>query len=198
MQQHAAALASIEMKGAWEMKPTMNRIRLGLAALLLAAPALVQATTGSSSTPPPLEQKVRHELLMLPYYNVFDNLEYKVEGNTVTLAGQVVSPTLKNDALAAVRHIPGVATVINKIEVLPVSFMDNQIRRAELRAIYRQSALSRYALGAVPAIHIIVDNGHVTLEGVVSAQFDKIVAGIQANRVPNVFSVTNHLRVVKS
>jgi hyperosmotically inducible protein len=185
------------MKGAWEMKPTMMRIRLGLAVLLLAAPALVRASTGSS-TPPVLEQKVRHELLMLPYYNVFDNLEYKVEGSTVTLLGQVVNPTLKNDALAVVRQIPGVATVTNKIKVLPVSFLDDHIRRAELRAIYRQSALSRYAWGAVPAIHIIVDNGHVTLEGVVSSQFDKTVAGIKANGVPNVFSVTNNLRVVKS
>lgn len=180
------------------MKPTMNRIRLGLAVLLLAAPALVQAATSGSSAPPVLEQKVRHELLMLPYYNVFDNLEYKVEGNTVTLAGQVVFPTLRNDALAVVRHIPGVATVVDKIEVLPPSFMDNQIRWAEWRAIYRQSALSRYAMGAVPAIHIIVDRGHVTLEGAVISQFDKTVAGIRANGVPNVFSVTNNLRVVKS
>jgi hyperosmotically inducible periplasmic protein len=180
------------------MKRTMDRIRLGLAVLLLAAPALVQAATSGSSAPQTLEHKVRHELLMLPYYNVFDNLEYKVEGNTVTLAGQVVVPWVKSDALAAVRHIPGVATVVDKIEVLPVSFLDNQIRRAELRAIYRESALSRYAMGAVPAIHIIVNNGHVTLEGVVATQFDKNVAGIKANGVPNVFSVTNNLRVVKS
>ncbi len=173
------------------MKHLMN-IRLGLAVLLLAAPMLA-ATSGSSA--PPLAKQVEHKLLMLPYYGVFDNLQYTVEGNSVTLAGQVVFPWLRGDAVAAVRSVPGIGPVIDKIQVLPPSPMDNQIRWAELRAFYRQAPLNRYALGPNPGIHIIVKNGHVTLEGVVQTQFDKNIANIAANGVPNVFSVTNNLRV---
>jgi hyperosmotically inducible protein len=175
------------------MKHSM-KISLGLAVLLLAAPIL--AATSGSGAPPVLAKQVEHKLLMLPYYGVFDNLEYNVEGNTVTLSGQVVHPWLRSDAVIAVRSIHGVGPVIDKIKVLPPSFMDNQIRWAELRAIYRQAPLTRYALGPMPGIHIIVDNGHVTLYGVVNTQFDKNVANIAANGVPNVFSVTNNLRVV--
>jgi hyperosmotically inducible protein len=175
------------------MKHSM-KITLGLAVLLLAAPML--AATSGSGAPPVLAKQVERKLVMLPYYGVFDNLEYKVEGNTVTLSGQVLYPWLRGDAVAAVRSIPGIGPVVDKIKVLPTSFMDNQIRWAELRAIYRQPALNRYALGPNPSIHIIVKNGHVTLDGVVQTQFDKNIANIAANGVPNVFSVTNNLRVV--
>ena len=144
-----------------------------------------------------LMKEVRHQLVMLPYYSVFDNLEYKVEGDKVTLLGQVTRPTLKSDAERAVKSIEGVATVDNQIEVLPVSPMDDQIRRAEYRAIYSASSLFRYAQQAVPPIHIIVRNGHVTLEGVVASEADKNLAGVRANSVPNVFSVTNNLVVEK-
>ena len=135
---------------------------------------------------------------MLPFYTLFDNLEYKVEGSKVTLMGEVVRPNLKDDAASAVKHVRGVETVDNQIKVLPLSPMDNQLRRAEYRAIYSQPNLQMYAMQSVPPIHIIVNNGHVTLEGVVAKKADKDAAGIAANGVPNVFSVTNNLRVENS
>lgn len=145
-----------------------------------------------------LKQEVRHQLLLLPWYTVFDNLQYSVNGYTVTLKGQVVNPSVKSDAEAAVKHIEGVEKVDNQIEVLPNSSMDNQIRFAEYRKIYSQPSLQRYGVGNLQSIHIIVKNGHVTLEGFVSSEADKNVAGLQANSVPNVFSVTNNLQVEPS
>ena len=142
-----------------------------------------------------IAREVRHELVMLPYYGVFDNLAFRVDGETVTLLGQVTRPTLKSDAEGVVQQIEGVQKVSNQIEVLPLSSVDDRIRLAEYRAIYGQPQLNRYALLAVPPIHIIVKNGNVTLEGSVSSEGDKNVAGIQANSVPGVFSVTNHLRI---
>ena len=140
-------------------------------------------------------KEVRHELVMLPYYGVFDDLEYNVNGNAVTLIGRVTRPTLKKDAENAVAHIEGVERVDNKIEVLPLSPMDDRIRMAAYRTIYGQSGLDRYALQAVPPIHIIVDNGHITLVGEVASQGDKDLAGIRANTVGGAFSVDNLLRV---
>jgi hyperosmotically inducible protein len=141
-------------------------------------------------------KEVRHELVMLPYYGVFDNLSYKVDSDgTVTLLGQVARPTLKSDAENAVKRIEGVEKVVNHIEVLPTSINDDQIRRATYRAIYGNEVLSEYQLRAVPPIHIIVNNGNVTLEGVVARQMDKQIAGMQANGVHGVFSVTNNLVV---
>jgi hyperosmotically inducible periplasmic protein len=143
-------------------------------------------------------REVHHVLVMLPYYSVFDNLAYRVEGDKVILEGQVVRPTLKSDAEAAVKSIEGVSSVVNNIEVLPVSPMDYQIRRATYRAIYGDTVLSRYGYEAVPSIHIIVKNGNVTLEGVVDNESDKNLAYLRANQVPNVFSVKNNLRVVSN
>jgi hyperosmotically inducible periplasmic protein len=142
-----------------------------------------------------LAREVRHQLVLLPYYSVFDNLSYKVEGDHVTLEGQVVRPTLKSDAQNVVKSIEGVASVTNNVEVLPPSPLDDQLRRALFRAIYGDPALSRYSWSAVPSIHIIVKNGNVTLEGVVDSETDKNLAGLRANGVPNVFSVKNNLRV---
>ncbi len=142
-----------------------------------------------------VEREVRHELVMLPYYGVFDNLAFEVDGGTVTLLGQVSRPTLRTDAERVVKRIEGVERVINRIEVLPLSPYDDRIRLATYRAIYGHTALNRYALQAVPPIHIIVKNGNVTLEGVVANEADKTIAGIQARSVPGVFSVTNNLRV---
>lgn len=141
-----------------------------------------------------LERLVRHELVMLPYYSVFDSLAFKVEGSQVELLGQVNRPTLKTDAERLVRAIEGVEGVKNSIEVLPVSSHDDQIRFAVYRAIYGHTALQRYGIQAVPPIHIIVRNGRVHLEGVVANDADKNIAGIQANSVSGVFSVTNNLR----
>jgi hyperosmotically inducible protein len=143
-----------------------------------------------------INKEVRHELVMLPYYGVFDNLAYKVDSDgTVTLIGQVARPVLKSDAENSIKHIEGVAKVVNNIEVLPTSPNDDQIRRATYRAIFGNSVLSEYQLRAVPPIHIIVKNGHVTLEGVVARDMEKQIAGVQANSVPGVFSVTNNLVV---
>ena len=144
-----------------------------------------------------IAREVRHELIMLPYYGVFDNLAYRVDGGTVTLLGQVTRPTLKNDAGDVVKHIEGVDRVDNQIQVLPLSPMDDQSRLAVYRAIYGHPGLDRYALQAVPPIHIIVDSGKVTLEGSVATQADKDLAYIRANGVAGVFSVVNNLRVEK-
>ena len=173
-------------------------IRLVLAGALLTAPALVRAASSTGNAPQSLDEKVRHELRMLPYYGVFDELSFQVDGSRVALMGEVVLPFVKSDAESAVRHIPGVTGVTNNIEVLPPSPFDNQLRLAEFRAIYRRDSLSRYAMGTQPSIHIIVKNGHVTLDGVVDNQMDRNLAGIYANGVPGVFSVTNNLRVAKS
>jgi hyperosmotically inducible protein len=133
---------------------------------------------------------------MLPYYGVFDDLAFRVDGGTVTLLGAVTRPTLKSDAERVVKRIEGVEKVINEIEVLPLSPMDDQIRMAEYRIIYGDPAIStRYGYRALPSIHIIVKNGNVILEGVVANQADKNLIGIKANSVPNVFSVTNNLQV---
>ena len=141
-------------------------------------------------------KEVRHELVMLPFYGVFDNLSYKVDPDgTVTLLGQVARPVLKSDAENVVKHIEGVEKVVNNIEVLPTSIEDDRIRRAAYRAIYGNEVLSPYQLRAVPPIHIIVKNGHITLEGVVARSMDKQIAGVQVNSLPGVFSVTNNLVV---
>jgi hyperosmotically inducible protein len=145
-----------------------------------------------------LIKEVRHQLVLLPYYSVFDNLVFQVQGSKVILMGQVVRPTLKSDAEAAVKTIEGVTGVENNIEVLPTSPNDDRIRRAVYRAIYGEPALSRYALSAVPSIHIIVKNGNVALEGVADNETDKNLAGLRANGVPNVFSVKNNLVVSSS
>ena len=141
-----------------------------------------------------LSQKVRHELVMLPWYGVFDNLEYSIQGDTVILSGQVTRPTLKSDAEARVKRIEGVSRVVNNIEVLPLSPMDNRIRLAMYRALFRTPGLDRYALAPVPSIHIIVKNGNVVLKGVVDRVADKNMTEIIARGVPGVFSVTNDLR----
>jgi len=141
-------------------------------------------------------KEVHHELVLLPFYGVFDNLAYQVAPDgTVTLMGQVVRPTLKSDAENVVKKIEGVERVVNQIKVLPVSPNDDRIRRDTYRAIYGNDVLSQYSLRAVPPIHIIVENGHVTLEGVVARQMDKQIAEMQAKSVPGAFSVTNNLKV---
>jgi hyperosmotically inducible periplasmic protein len=143
-------------------------------------------------------KEVRHELLMLPYVGVFDYLAFKVDSYNVTLIGQVVKPVTKSDAENAVKHIEGVEKVDNQIEVLPPSPMDDRLRLQLYRAIYGYPALERYSLGVQKPIRIIVKNGRVTLEGVVDSDGDKNMAGIRANGVSGIFSVTNNLQVSKS
>jgi hyperosmotically inducible protein len=143
-------------------------------------------------------REVRHELLMLPWFGVFDNIAFKVDGFNVTLLGQVARPSLKSDAENAVKHIEGVEKVDNQIEVLPPSPMDDGLRRRLYREIYGYPALEKYALGVQKPIRIIVKNGRVNLEGVVDSEADKNLAGLRANGVPGIFSVTNNLRVEAS
>jgi hyperosmotically inducible protein len=157
-----------------------------------------QAARDSSRYEERLKEEVRQQLVMLPWYSVFDNLAYRVEGPTVILEGQVQRPSLKPDAESAVKRIEGVETVVNNIEVLPPSPNDDRIRRATYRAIYRSASLQRYALQAVPPIHIIVKNGHITLEGAVANRADKDVANIRARGVAGSFSVTNNLAIEKN
>jgi hyperosmotically inducible protein len=145
-----------------------------------------------------ITKEVRHELLMLPFFGVFDNIAYKVDGPVVTLLGQVVRPVTKSDAESAVKHIEGVEKVDNQIEVLPPSPIDDRLRMELYRSIYGYPALEKYALGVQKPIRIIVKNGHVTLEGVVDSESDKNLAGIRANGVPGTFSVQNNLRVESS
>lgn len=144
-----------------------------------------------------LASQVRHELVMIPYYSVFDDLSYKVDNGVVTLAGDVTRPVVKDDALRSVKRLAGVTQVIDNIRVLPLSSFDNRIRAAEYRTVFGYAGLYRYAMGTQPSIHIIVDNGHVTLTGVVDNEGDRNLANIRANTVPGVFSVTNNLRVAE-
>jgi hyperosmotically inducible protein len=109
----------------------------------------------------------------LPYYGIFDDLAFSVTGSTVTLVGQVTRPTLKSDAQNVIKRVEGVTDVVNKVEVLPPSPMDDQIRAAEYRAIYGDPSLStRYGFRALPSIHIIVKNGQVTLAGCGKIEFN--------------------------
>ncbi len=172
----------------------------------LLAAATLSLAVAATGAPLPSDQRaedriyrsVRHELVMLPQLTVFDNLSYKVEDGTVTLYGQVRNPVLKDEAASVVKKIEGVAYVDNRIEILPASFSDDRIRRQEARAIFGYGSLFWYSLGVYPPIHIIVKNGHVTLEGLVNNQTDKNIAGIRAHGVPGVFSVENKLEVENS
>jgi hyperosmotically inducible protein len=165
-----------------------------------AAPRLARDLdrTGAQLVTSRLAEQVRHELIMLPYLGVFDNLQFELKDNgEVVLLGSVVRPTLKVDAESAVRRVEGVQKVVDEVKVLPVSFSDDRIRIATYYALFGSAQLNRYALQAVPPIHIIVRNGNVSLEGIVASQMDKNIAGLLANGVPGVFSVANELNVEK-
>ena len=144
-----------------------------------------------------ITREVRHELLMLPYFGVFDNIAFKVNGYDVTLIGQVVRPSLKSDAENVVKRIEGVEKVDTQIEVLPPSPVDDRLRLQLFRAIYQYPPLQKYELGVQKPIRIIVKNGRVNLEGVVDNETDKNLAGVRANGVPGIFSVTNNLQVTE-
>ena len=176
------------------MKQTIYKFLVGVFATLLLTivPAVAWA---QRAIDPQLSRRVRRELVTLPYYGVFDNLAYSINGGNVTLYGQVVRPTTRSDAERRVKKIAGVTGVVNNIEVLPLSRFDDQIRVATYRSIANMGGLHRYLRGTNPSIHIVVDRGHVTLEGVVSGSGDATLAYHAANRVPGVFSVRNNLRV---
>jgi len=177
------------------MSRIKEKIIVFLAVLAIGVSSTFAASPGQRQGDPGTMKKVRKELVTLPYYGVFDNLAYKVEGDTVTLYGQVVRPSTRKDAEKRIRKIEGVDQVVNNIEVLPLSGFDDTIRSRTYRAVFRTGSLYRYAQGATPSLHIIVRNGHVTLEGVVSNRMDSQLAYTAASSVPGVFSVTNNLRV---
>jgi len=182
------------------MKRTSGFFFLTLFAFFFAICSLAQDTQREPSehAQERITREVRHELLMLPYFDVFDYIAYSVHGYDVTLIGQVVRPSLKSDAENAVKHIEGVEKVDNQIEVLPPSPMDERLRIRLFRAIYGYPALQKYELGTLKPIRIIVKNGRVNLEGVVDSDADKNLVGIRANSVSGIFSVTNNLQVAKS
>ena len=180
------------------MKKIFATAILGLVmAVIPVAANPINKVNGDVEGPEKTVKKIRKELVMLPFYGVFDNLAFKYEDGKVVLYGQVSRPTLKSDAKRVVERVAGVEEVVNKIEVLPLSNFDDQIRLATYRAIYRQPGLDRLSFQAVPPIHIIVKNGNVTLEGVVATKSDAARAFIAANGVSGVFSVTNNLRIEK-
>ena len=189
------------------MKKVVVLVLLSLAALAPGAPAAQKANKNHNDvfTEGPINEsqmakEIRHNLLMLPYYTVFDDLAFELNGSVVTLIGACPPEPpwdIKSDAENAVKKVPGVTQVINNIKLLPLSPMDWQIRRAEAQAIYGHSDIGmRYGYQALPSIHIIVENGHVTLEGVVDNQLDDTLIRTRANQVPNVFSVTDNLAVL--
>src|SRR5512135_533179 len=174
-----------------------TRLRTGmiLGASLLAAQLGFADNHKSDAGMSRIEREVRREIVTLPFYSLFDHFSFQVDGETVTLMGKVSRPTLKSDAEKVVKKIEGVEKVKNEIEVLPLSSTDDLLRLALYQSIYGHSALQNLAVRAVPPIHIIVENGNVTLEGVVADEMQKNIANAQANGVSGVFSVTNNLRV---
>ena len=178
------------------MKHRLLALAISLAILTAVAVNQNAAAQADARSQERIAREVRHELLMLPWFGVFDYIAFKVDGGTVTLMGQVVRPSLKSDAENAVKRIEGVERVENKIEVLPPSSVDDGLRLALYRAIYGYPALEKYALGVQKPIRIIVKNGQVTLEGVVDSEADKNLVTLRANSVPGIFSVTNNLQVV--
>lgn len=178
------------------MKRLFTTLTSLAAALALSATLAAAAQArGEVSGQQRVSEKIRKELVTLPFYGVFDNLAYSFDGRTVTLYGQVVRPSTRSDAERRVARIAGVERVVNRIEVLPLSSFDDSIRRRAYRRIFGTAGLYRYAMGANPSVHIVVNRGHVTLEGVVANEGDRRLARIAALQVPGVFSVTNNLRV---
>ncbi len=179
------------------MKTFKGKLVVLAAALALTAGAAFAAPSESNaltSSRQQLSKSIRKELVTLPYYGVFDNLAYDINGGIVTLYGQVVRPTTRSDAARRIAHLGGVTQVVNKIEVLPLSSFDDSLRRATYRSIFNTAGLYRYAQGANPSLHIVVNHGNVTLEGVVANKMDKQLAYLAASQVPGVFSVTDNLR----
>ena len=184
--------------GEKKMKTIRTKLVTMMAALVIgafSAGGALAAVTPEGPSQGRIAKQVRHELVTLPYYGVFDNLEYKVDGDSVQLYGQVVHATTRSDAAARVARIAGVSRVVNNIQVLPLSSMDNSIRIRTFRSIARMGGLNRYLMGVNPSIHIVVNRGRITLEGVVSSNADRQLAYMAANQVSGVFSVTNNLRL---
>lgn len=173
------------------------KLMIALAIVCASSAAVWRPTFAATPQTARITREVRHELATLPYYGVFDWLEYVVQpDNTVVLRGQVVRPTTKSDAEGRVKDIEGVSGVVNEIEVLPLSPSDDRLRRALYRSIYgSNSPLFRYAIQSVPSIRIIVRNGRATLKGIVASKGDANLAYIRARGVPGLFEVKNELKI---
>jgi hyperosmotically inducible periplasmic protein len=176
------------------MKTLKNRITMLLAIFLIAGTTIASPKDNAQAYNTQLHKQIRKELVTLPYYGVFDNIAYRVDGSTVTLYGQVIRPSTRKDAERRIADIEGIERVVNKIEVLPLSPFDDDIRRQAYYTIFNTSSLYRYAMGTNPSIHIVVNRGHITLEGVVANEMDSQLAYMAARTVPGAFSVTNNLR----
>ncbi|MGD0932480.1 MAG: BON domain-containing protein [Candidatus Korobacteraceae bacterium] len=164
-------------------------------------PAPAQAPPPEAALPPEAQAKIakaiNHNVIMLPYYGIFDSLSYQLQGRTVILTGEVTNPSLKPDAERAVKKVEGVDKVVNNIEILPPSPIDQQIRERVRKTIYSYGPLFKYSRDPNPPIRIIVKNSRVTLEGVVDSEGDKNLCTLRVNQISSVLSVTNNLRVVK-
>lgn len=176
------------------MLQIIRKVALGLAVGAVLLPAASAAATRNPSEVVAAE-KVRKQIVKLPFYSIFDHITFRLEDGVVTLDGEVYRPSLRKSAERVAMRVEGVNRVVNNIEILPTSFHDDRIRLAVARSIFTNSVLDRYALQSNPPIHVIVRNGDVTLEGVVNREMERNVAGIVANGVPGVFSVTNNLKL---
>jgi hyperosmotically inducible periplasmic protein len=165
-----------------------------LAGLLLTVGLATLSAAPAPNPTPSLADNVRRALVTIPFLSVFDNLSYQIDNGVVTLSGEVTRPIVKEDAEKAVRRLAGVTTVNDQIEVLPLSAFDDDIRLRTLRSLSRTSSLYRYFMGTTPSIRIVVKNGRVTLDGIVSNSMDRQLAFTAANQVSGVFAVTNDLR----
>jgi hyperosmotically inducible protein len=177
---------------------TTSLLAFGIFCILMLVASALQGQSDSQKMQQRITKEVRHELVMLPQLSIFDNLAFKVDGGSVTLLGQVRNAVLKDEAQSAVKKIEGVEKVNNQIDILPPSPDDDRIRMRVARALFSDDGLFKYSMGAVPPIHIIVNMGHVTLEGVVNNQGDKDRATIRVNSVPGIFEVKNDLQVQPS
>lgn len=173
----------------------MRKVTKTLLAIAMLAGGIVAQASTAPKPEPTLAEKVRRELVMLPYYSVFDDLRYRIDGDTVVLSGAVTRPMLRSSAENVVRAIRGVELVRNEVRVLPLSPFDDRIRLATARAVFSGNALFRYSLAAVPSVRIIVENGNITLTGVVANEFDRTLAYMRAMSVPGAFSVKNDLLI---
>jgi hyperosmotically inducible protein len=192
---HARTVVAVNLDYA-EARERLNRLDASsLEPVAKLSPPPEAAAGLSSKATKSLEDRVKSELMRLPYYGVFDHLTFRVDNDRVALSGDVSWPTLKNDAERAARSVEGVTTVTSDIKVLPLSSHDDRVRLATYRAIYGDSTLARYRLNPHPPIRIIVENGHVTLKGEVGSHMDRTIAHIRANSVAGTFSVTNNLQV---
>ena len=181
---------------------TFLGVGLGIGLILAASslpaqhpPAAKPAAAAPKSEESQLSREIRHQLIVLPYYSVFDYIAFTLDTDKVTLSGYVLRPTLKAHAEAAVKSLEGVSSVKNLIEVLPKSSTDDDSRRAVYRAIFEDSTLQRYAVPEVPVIHVILRNGEVTLEGAVLTEAEKNLASTRASGVSGISSVKNNLTI---